>query len=851
MSCIRWFGVLLLVMTIQGRGREPTSAAAEWAPGVSLELARWRAAALSNVVATMRLRIPEATTEPVTGSVAYAFEWDGSRDWIVLDFKESADHVRGVALDGDTGVEWRLTNEHLLVRAPKHATTGPVTVAVDFVAGETSLNRRDGSLYTLLVPDRARTVFPCFDQPDIKARWRLSLNLPPGWTATSAGADTWDGADVAFTETEPLCTYQFSFVAGRFTVETAERAGRTMRIYHLVRDAAHIARNRDTIFDLHARSLDWLEEYTGIDYPYSTFDIVLIPGFQYGGMEHVGAIQYRERLLMLPEQPSQNQLLGRAHLIAHETAHAWFGNLVTMKWFNEVWLKEVFANLMADKVARPLFPDIDHDLRSYLDHFPPALDIDNSEGAHPILQDLPNLNEAGSIYGALVYHKAPIMMRQLELLIGEEQFQEGLRAYLRRFAHGNADWGDLIAALSERAPPDLDLAAWSREWVESARLPKLRFRYYNGIDACVEEEFGPRQTRLVAAWSKEGVRVAPPPTGNPDPPHKSVFRTYPELCGRGETALLDCSGLWYGLGAGCRWRSSEPNYAAWTNPLHRAIAYQNDFRTITEKKDCDRLARWCATEADNGLCLEYLLRQLRRWRWKTHQETPPHELGWELALLRRLEDPAFLDVRPSLLRTLAQVADRPDVWSRLRGIWDGSAVPEGMVVSERDRLHLAFALALRLQTTGQADAEVLAVLDTEAARIESESERERFAFVRRALHPDSAERVVFARELLDPANRAREPWVAEALGWLHHLKRRESHRALLRPALEELPEIQETGDIFFPKQWLTALLRGYCSPEAETIVRGYLADNPDLPQHLRLKVLQAADDLFRCAKAAR
>ena len=102
--------------------------------------------------------------------------------------------------------------------------------------------------------------------------------------------------------------------------------------------------------------MQWLEEYTGIKYPFKKLDFALIPSFQYGGMEHVGAIQYRANSLMLDEDPSQTRLLGRASLIAHEVAHMWFGNLVTMDWFNDVWTKEVFANFMAAKMVNPSFP---------------------------------------------------------------------------------------------------------------------------------------------------------------------------------------------------------------------------------------------------------------------------------------------------------------------------------------------------------------------------------------------------------------------------------------------------------------------------------------------------------------
>src|SRR5690606_16737601 len=157
-----------------------------------------------------------------------------------------------------------------------------------------------------------------------------------------------------------------------------------------------------------------------------------------------------------------------------ETAHMWFGDLVTMRWFNDVWMKEVFANFMAAKIVNPSFPDVDHELRFLYAHYPAAYGVDRTDGANPIRQELANLNEAGSLYGAIIYQKAPIVMRQLELLIGADAMQSGLREYLRNHAFGNATWPDLVRVLDARTPQDLE--AWSRAWVEEPGRPRVSVR---------------------------------------------------------------------------------------------------------------------------------------------------------------------------------------------------------------------------------------------------------------------------------------------------------------------------------------------------------------------------------------
>src|SRR6185369_9979841 len=344
----------------------------------------------------------------------------------------------------------------------------------DFEAGDAPLNRNDDFLYTILVPARAHEAFPCFDQPDLKARWTLQLDVPAAWETLANGAEVTRTASdnrkrVSFAETEPISTYLFAFAAGRFSVEQAQRNGRMFRMVHRETDARKVARNRDALFDLHAAALDWLERYTGIPYPFGKFDFFLVPAFQFGGMEHPGAVFYNASGLMLDESATQNQLLERASTISHETAHMWFGDLVTMRWFTDVWMKEVFANFMAAKIVNPSFPGVNHDLRFLHAYYPLAYEVDRTAGTNAIRQPLDNLKDAGTLYGAIIYQKAPIVMRQLETIMGPDAFREGLREYLRAHKFGNASWSDLIAVLDQRTPEDL--VAWSRAWVEEDGRP--------------------------------------------------------------------------------------------------------------------------------------------------------------------------------------------------------------------------------------------------------------------------------------------------------------------------------------------------------------------------------------------
>ena len=443
-------------------------------PGVPLELARERARLIRELRYDVTLSIPAARSAPIVGRSVVRFQWSDASKPLVLDFDPDRSRAVDVRSNGKL-VGVTSSNGHLVIAA-SDLRAGDNTVEIGFEAGDAPLNRNDDLLFTVFVPAHARRALPCFDQPDLKGRWTLTLEHPAQWLSVANGAelDRRSAADrvrVRFAETRPLPTYLVAFAAGALKMETANRDGRTMRMFHRESDPVRLQRNLADIFDLHARSLDFMARYTGIDYPFDKLDFVLLPTFPFPAMEHAGSIAYMAEELLLDASATQNDRLVRAQLIAHETAHSWFGNLVTMRWFDDVWTKEVFANFMASKIADPLFPDVRHDLRFFRQHHRGAYDVDRSAGTHPIRQPLDNLDDAASLYTAIIYQKAPVVMRQLESLIGEAAFRDGLREYLKRHAFANATWDDLIDAFAPHA--GFDLRAWSRVWIDQPDRPTI------------------------------------------------------------------------------------------------------------------------------------------------------------------------------------------------------------------------------------------------------------------------------------------------------------------------------------------------------------------------------------------
>lgn len=838
--------------------------------GVPEELARHRARTLSGLRYDITLRIPEARDEAVEGRTVVRFtREDPENHPVVLDFKDPGDRVRGVEVNGEAS-EWRPEADHIVLPAAAFS-PGENEIQVDYLAGDEALNRSDEFLYALFVPDRAHFSLPLFDQPNLKATVAWDIEVPSGWVAVANGpsGDSAEGSGRAvapgagererfrFQPSRPIPTYLFAFAAGQFQVEEARRGRFRMRMYHRETDSASVARNRDAIFDLHLTALEWLEAYTGIEYPFQKFDFVLIPPFQYGGMEHPGAVTYRQSSLMLDESATQSQLLGRASLIAHETAHMWFGDLVTMNWFDDVWTKEVFANFMAAKIVHPSFPEVDHDLRFLLAHHPRAYGVDRTAGANPIRQPLDNLREAGTLYGAIIYQKAPVVMAQLERTVGEEAFRDGLRRYLAEFAYGNATWPELIEILDRES--EEDLAQWSRVWVEEPGRPTIRIE--RGADrdgggaVTISQHDGwnrgrvwPQTLELVGSWDRKlertEVRLGEAPAAvdawDGRPPADWILPM-----GRGiEYGLFLLDDAAYAALTLELQGLEDPRLrgAAWL-VLHDAVLEERmepeallELAVASLEAETDELILARILQIASGLYWR-LLADARREAWAEPLEARlwAHATGGGA-----LERPAT--ARVAFFSAYQRIASTPEALERLRRIWAREDSIPGLPLSESQEVQLAEALAL----AEAPDADE--ILDAQAERMENPDRGARFAFVRPSLSPDPEVREAFFESLRDPANREREPWVLAGVRNLHHPLRREHGAGLVRAALEMVEEIQATGDIFFPTGWLSANLGSHNEPEVAATVGDFLDANPGLPSRLRGKVLQAADGVRRAAR---
>lgn len=842
------------------------------AEGVDRELAVWRSEVISDVRYDLHLTVPESLDSAISGKINAGFIFSPSNSTVSslpLDFKASDGQLLSVSVNGHD-IPPAISHEHIMI-PDSLLVEGKNQVSIRFTSSEAGINRRDGYLYTLLVPDRARCLFPCFDQPDLKASYSLTLTIPAVWQAVSnspvaLSKDAPDGKRIiSFSPTEPLSTYLFAFAAGEFQRIDHPYGSSVISAYHRETDPRHIAQFDDIFRDIEF-SLQWQQTHTGIPYPFTKYDIVVLPGFQFGGMEHAGATFYNDNALFLPPEPTPDEFLRRASVIAHETSHMWFGDLVTMKWFDDVWTKEVFANYYAAAITRELLPHYNHDMEFMRNYMAAALSDDRTDGRTSIRQSLGNLQDAGLIYNNIIYNKAPVMLTKLIDLAGTSEYQAGIRDYLSTYSYANATWDDLVATLDRHTPADLQ--NFSRAWVYSAGLPEISAsiagdsliveqRDISGHNTLWPQKFSVALLHDDSLAVREVVFTASPRVAIP-------LDNYPDNT---TESASDVGTLlipnWDGKGYG-RFVTPEENTG-------RLLALLADGAAALDRLTASEVHPESGKMAFISLSLSlnenYLAGRISPERWcdvllRTIGSTPDPLIAATLAGYLQLplselsgpvrdaaEERLFMladshpdaSVRTALLRLLINEGYSADTAARLMQLWEDGESP---YLSEKDFMNLAYHLPLFYP--GQ----YARIDDGQHQRLSNPDRRAEFDYIMRGANPDSGAREVLFRSLMNPADRRIEPWTCSLLSLIFHPIHEHESLHLVGDALRMLPDVKRHGDIFYPANWCKAVLGNLHSEEALSIALSVLASPEISGSLLRNKLLTALYPLQHRVRAS-
>jgi aminopeptidase N len=805
------------------------------------------------------------------------------------------------------------------------------------------VDKEDGAeyVYSLFVPSDASTAIPVFDQPDLKAKFSLALSMPEGWRAvsntnslTKPRATEFGGRRVktlnlaAFEETKPISTYVFAFAAGDFEVFSDKKSSRIApvelaalpkdvssamqdmtaqnSIYVRKSQAEKFKPHMDETFRLNREAVKYLENYFDFKYPFPKYDLVLIPEFPFNGMEHAGATFIRESSIIFPSEPTKNDFISRANVIFHEAAHQWFGDTVTMKWFDDLWLKEGFAEFMAYKTLEKTMPEYNAWKAFYERNKPLAYLTDSTKGTTPIYQEIPNLSSAKSAYGNIVYRKAPSFLKQAEFYLGEKEFQTAVRAFLKKYQYKNAEWTDLVAEFETAAKKDLK--DWANKWVTKrgmAVISKQSVKAWDEMHGCCFYSFYQRnilgddtvwrgkskllqivvnsqthkeQSRTIFGLETIGTkasilsvdnRASSPFFGESTkgwggkdkspffglPPEGTYFVYIPNYQDYGYGIfLLDEKSRAYVLA----------NIRNETDDFLRSMMWGALWDSVREAelnpKDYVELAIKNIDVEKDELTIQTILSRVSTAMNYYVSDADRAELAPQIEnlLIEKIRNAPTTGQRITFYRAFLNVASSENARAFLKGLLLSSATKVRQVNKEIPAIYGSqnadkniplktkdkFDIVTRLAVSGDADA---AKLLEDLSKTETSDDAKRYAYAVGAAFPNKEAKEKYFGDFLGNKEIS-ESWIESAFVPFNSPRHSELTLPFLEKALAELPNLKRNRKIFFVNGWLASFIGGQKDEKALAIVNKFLSDNPNLDKDLRLKILENVDVIERSVK---
>ncbi|GAA2099460.1 aminopeptidase N [Microlunatus panaciterrae] len=583
-------------------------------------------------------------------------------------------------------------------------------------------------LYSQFETSEARRVFACFEQPDLKASYTVSVLAPADWTVISNGPESgrvqheggvaqWD-----FATTEPISTYLVGVVAGEYAVLTDSYTGMKgpIPMSLLCRRSLTQHLDADRILATTRRGFDVFEAQFDYPYPFAKYDQAFVPEYNIGAMENVGCVTLRDEYLFRSRKTAA-AYESRDNTILHELAHMWFGDLVTMRWWDDLWLKESFAEWASHFAQSETAGDPAHAWASFCNGRKTwAYRQDQLPSTHPIAADMVDLEAVELNFDGITYAKGASVLRQLVAFVGRDAFLAGARRYFAEHAFGNTELADLLTALEQ--PSGRDLSGWSSEWLEKAGVNTLRARFSTDAEGRFTtfsvEQTAPalwptlRSHRLAIGLYElqQGAlvrvqRIETDISGASTKITELVGLRQPDL------VLVNDDDLTY-----AKVRLDDRSLRTLINSIHRmdsplarAVCWGAswDMCRDAELRAADYVElvlRGVVAESD----LTAVGAMLRQGRQAVASYTPPERRDavatrWETGLLEQLESAAAgSDHQLALARALALAARSAAAADRLTAWLHGTGVPDGLAVDTDLRWALVTALA-RLGRMDDAD----------------------------------------------------------------------------------------------------------------------------------------------------
>jgi len=825
--------------------------------GIPRELAQERARLVSDIHYRLQFTLA-AHASTTAGHEDLTFRLLSAAP-LLIDYREGIAH-KLLINDDETPIQTE--NGHILLPQEK-LRSGENHIAFDFEsplapAGKAITryeDRDDGSeyIYTLFVPMDASMAFPCFDQPDLKARFKLEVTTPKDWVVVSNGklvAIEFASIPVySFDETQPISTYLFAFAAGPFKAIRGAPGFPTVWVRQSQYKRA--VEEAPELQQITADGMKFLADYFAQPFPFPKYDLVLIPGFAYGGMEHAGATFLREESVLFRTAPTHSDLIGRDLLSLHELTHQWFGDFTTMRWFDDLWLKEGFAQYMAYRALDRLKPEEHVWQRFYLAMKPAAYAIDSTQGTTPIYQDIDNLQNAKSAYGAIVYSKAPGLLRQLAFIVGDENFPKGLQIYLKEHQYGNAEWSDLVKALERASGRSLN--EWASAWIKrrgmpqvdvswscnAGRIDRLSIAQHNVLN---EGGVWPIATQILLSYAN-----GPPVRLRAELSKEKA--EIPDALGKACPTFVFANDEDYAYGRFLLDPESRRIIENQIGSIHDLFERTTLWGSLWDSVREVQMAPWdylsltrhfLPAEQDESLTQSltgHTVTALHRYVGK--QMRAEFVASFETMATDNMQHAQDQGMRIIWFRFFRAAAETPSGRNGLKQLLSGSSQVPGVQLRALDRWNIVSSLI------ALSDADAEPVFSAEKER-DHTGDGLKYAFVAEAARPDAAAKKKYFDDYLHNAGRP-EDWVEQSLGAFNFWNQSELTSPYLKPALEALPQVKRERKIFFVLAWLGAFIGGQQSPAADAEVHEWLKTN-DIDRDLRLKVLEVVDELDRTVR---
>ena len=839
---------------------------------LSQEDAAARSARVSNVDYVLDFTL--TGKESFAGTTTATFDLKDTDAALTLDLDKAT--VKSVTVNGKP-VEARY-NGWFITIAPQDLAKGRNTVTVAYerlhsTNGE-GLHRMvdpvDGRVYTYshFEPAAAHQMFAVFDQPDLKATYSVTVTAPADWTVVTttretAVADAGAGKRWTFKTSKKLSPYNFSLHAGPYKVWEDNSARYPMRLFARQSVASQVT--PEDWFRYTKAGLVFFDEYFGIPYQFEKYDQLLVPDFLYGAMENAGAVTFAEAGFMYKAAMTAEQKQRLAAVIMHEMAHQWFGDLVTMKWWNGLWLNESFASFMGTLATAEATEFKDAWQAFYQTGKQAAYVQDQKVTTHPIEVPVPSSANAFDNIDAITYSKGASTLKQLRHLLGEETFRKGVHNYLVKYQWRNATLQDFIGSLGEAA--GRDLGGWTREWLYQPGVNTIEASYTcsggkggGKIAGFTLGQSAPskalptlREQRVqVAAFKLDGGKL-------------SLVRNEPVTYKGAETAVPALNG------AACP-DLVYPNYQDWgfakvqldkrsfetarsslsqvEDPLLRAMLWQSLWDGVRDAKlplnEFIKVALNNAPQEKDYTLLGDVVGKIVAS--KGYLDAMNLNDAYAKQTARALEDMAWQGVvahkgndnfQRRWFGAYLNLASSDEALARLAGLLDGNAATEGLQVNQDQR----WAIIGRLNRYNYRGA--AALVEAEQARDKSDT-GQGAAVAAIASRPDAKTKAEWLATIEDLKTRLPFSRVRTAMHSIYPAEQGKLGEQSAARRLASLPALDKAAGPVFMRSYATSLIPAGCTPQSVQRLQRAADQMKDLSAFTRRSLLDTLQEDQRC-----